>query len=202
MLGVWRRATAHRLPEPKTWNPAPIQMALACTGRGPLAVPPGLMRTVGSPLRHGHVSRGQDGVERRHKKTLARQGRELLAVPPWLTLPHGASTLSALSCATPSSATEFCLHKGRQDRSHQPLRGEFWLLVAPGHTNPRLSEQRGNRTGPRQRVQYALVARQCTGDAGPLSTRSGHRCLPFAACGELREATAQGRLIWSSVSCV
>ena len=46
-----------------------------------------------------------DHCGRGHKKALARQGRGLLAVPPWLMLPRGASTHGALSCATPSSAT-------------------------------------------------------------------------------------------------
>ena len=71
-------------------------MAHACSGRGPLAVPPGLMRAACSQPDTAlcQTSRGTIADEA-HKKTLARQGRELLAVPPWLTLPCGASTLGA-----------------------------------------------------------------------------------------------------------
>jgi hypothetical protein len=149
-------------------------MALACTGRGPLAVPPGLMRaSVNSPgarlCAEGPGWETQSGGG--HKKTLARQGRELLAVPPWLTLPCGASTLSAFSCATPSSATWFACHQGTSAVRIGRSGGSSGWLLHRARTYPRLSEQRGNRTGPRQRVQYALVGQECTGVAGSLSTR-------------------------------
>src|SRR4051794_4964110 len=93
-----------RNPTPEIRHPRNV--ALACSGRGPLAVPPGLIRSACShPDTTLCRATSGDHRGRGHKKTLARQGRELLAVPPWLMLPHGASTHGALSRATPSSAT-------------------------------------------------------------------------------------------------
>lgn len=74
---------------------------------------------------------------RTQKNLIPDRDEVFLAVPPWLMLPHGASTLGALTRATPSRITPATprVHPGRSGVSSRR-----WLHRA--FTYPRLSGQR------------------------------------------------------------
>src|SRR5688572_12609876 len=138
----WRvRGWRHR-PSPNTYDPKPRThtKALACSGRGPLAVPPGLTRSAHSYRRHSFVPRcqGDRGRTRPQKNprptgTRATRGTTLVdaasrRIHSW----RGIVRQPVLGYWTAPVMIQV-------GGSLRPLRGELRLLVGPGsHLPPAL----------------------------------------------------------------
>lgn len=147
-------------------------MALACSGRGPLVVPPGLMRSACSSLDTApcRVTRGTtDEATKKPRPSGTRIPRGTTLVDAASRHIHSRRSLVRHSvfgyCAAPTVWGKRAVRLSRSGASSS-------CLLHRAHTYPRLSEQRGNCFGPRHRVQYLVfVAAECTGHSGLLSTR-------------------------------
>jgi hypothetical protein len=167
VLGGWESAPSPFFPN--TCDPKPIRMALACSGRGPLAVPPGLMHARNAIPRHLSVPGSQEvagGASKSPRPTGTRVTRGTTLVDAASRRIHSRRSLAR------HSVLGYCARPPGSRGSRRPLRGEFWRPVAPGsHLPPALWATRQPYCSPSSRSVCSCRIAECTGHSGLLSTR-------------------------------